>query len=422
MGDPAGFCSRGRIRAGGVHQRHHGHLQSGGKGHPAPCLAVPGRQHVASAPGAGVRIHADHHDRTSAQPGQDDPDGRVVIAGPVAAEFARDVQGVEEGGNTRPVGGAGPLHLRPGIADGVARAVAHLDVHGRGRPGPCQQEPQGQRQVRSWHDGVDQSGCPRPASGVRPAGQRTARHGFGNPGSGEPDRRTRLGQHDIGQVGVGGEHSAGRRIAHHRDLQQPGLGVGGGRRGGGGHLHQGRHPFLHSRATRGGKQDDGQTRLAGRVVGRGDALTGDRAHRPAEEPELEGDGDHLGAVVPAEAAACRQDGFVRTGCLGGLVAEVVVAGPVQRIGSPRRATKALMARDQPVQERGGVHPRMGAAGRAPPRQGGMHPAATRRAGRRIVHVVTSPLRGTLVAAGRVTASVAGHGLTPESDVAAPCPR
>jgi hypothetical protein len=82
------------------------------------------------------------------------------------------------------------------------------------------------------------------------------------------------------------------------DEGQPALGEAGNRRGGLGHLHQRKQPFLHPRTTRGGHADEGQALFKRSLDATHKTLANHRAHRSAQKLELEA-GDMTGTVLIA---------------------------------------------------------------------------------------------------------------------------
>ncbi|MDQ0698870.1 hypothetical protein QF048_005312 [Streptomyces sp. W4I9-2] len=159
-----------------------------------------------------------------------------------------------------------------------------------------------------------------------------------HPGSGEADLRARQCQHHIGARPDRGPAAAGRRVADHRDLREPGRAQPGG---GGGHpleLGERDHAFLHPAAAGGDEREQGQPPGQGQLVRSRQPVTRQPSQRAAQETEFEGE-QHARAV--ADDPGSVHHGLLLAGPCPGPLPRRVVTGPaertVRRQGVRRRA-------------------------------------------------------------------------------------
>ncbi len=146
-------------------------------------------------------------------------------------------------------------------------------------------------QLAAVHDQVDRALLEQELGALEAFRQLLAHGLLDHARAGEADQRVGLGDDHVAHEGKARRHAAHGGVGEQGDEGQPALGQAGDRRGGLGHLHQREQAFLHARATRGGDADEGQALLEGRTCAAHEALAHHRAHRAAEEVELEA-GDH----------------------------------------------------------------------------------------------------------------------------------
>ncbi len=118
-------------------------------------------------------------------------------------------------------------------------------------------------------------------------------------GAGKSDEGFGLGQDHVGQHRETGRHASEGRVGQNDDVRNARLGEPADRGGGLGHLHQGKNPFLHPRAPRGGHHHKRDTLAQGAVGGQRHFLADDRPHAPAHEPEMKHPQHDPIAVDPA---------------------------------------------------------------------------------------------------------------------------
>ena len=122
---------------------------------------------------------------------------------------------------------------------------------------------------------------------------------FDHPWTGKTDQSLGFGDIDVAQQRQAGGDAAGGWMRQHRDVRDAVLGQPGEHGAGFSHLHQRDQRFLHSRATAGGKADEGDVFLQGDSSGTDETFADHRPHRAGHELEFESGGDHRHALEQA---------------------------------------------------------------------------------------------------------------------------
>ena len=178
------------------------------------------------------------------------------------------------------------------------------------------------------HDHVDHAVRQEVLGALEAFGQLLADRLLNDARTRKANERARLGDVDVAQHGVGGRHAARRRVGQHDDIGQARLAqlLHGNRRAR--HLHEREDAFLHARAARGGKQDEGCL-LLDRAQQPGDhRLARRHAERPGHEAEVLRGGNDLLAV---QRSLADEDRVIEAGRRLCVAQTIRIAAPVAKL-------------------------------------------------------------------------------------------
>ena len=140
-------------------------------------------------------------------------------------------------------------------------------------------------------DHVERAVIEQELAALETFGQRLAHRLLDDARPGETDQRARLRDVEIAEHRETRRHAAGGRIGHHGDERQPRLREPRQRGAGLRHLQQREQRLLHARAAARREAHERRAMLDAVVDRALEALADHRAHRAAQEPELERAGD-----------------------------------------------------------------------------------------------------------------------------------
>ena len=283
-----------------------------------------------------VAVEADDHHAALTEPGDGGDRDRVDPTGAVTGQLDRPVEhGVEQRPSRRASGSADATHDldRVQLDGGV---VAHRNARERTVTACRVQElrPGGEaaRRLAGGRETIDETVGERRPTVMAVGSHRRARDGLGDAWPGETDRRVRVGENDVAQQAVGGEHPTGRGVAEVGERGDAGLPKGADPFCRADHLQEREHALLRPGTAGGGEGDERQQVLPGVGHRGGDERAVGATHRTGQHVEASAGRDDLD-VTEGEDADVDRMGVAVTADGDELLA---VAGEVERVVAGRQ--------------------------------------------------------------------------------------